>query len=66
MPGRTIVVTVDPHEGMPNDLTLLLRASEVGRPITGLTDEAVAAAFGVDVSDVRVEDVVRQYGREGG
>ncbi|QKW47951.1 P-loop NTPase family protein [Streptomyces microflavus] len=66
MPGKTIVVTVDPHEGMPNDLTLLLRASEAGRPITGLTDEAVAAAFAVDVSDVRIEDVVRQYGRESG
>ncbi|MEV7898595.1 chromosome segregation protein ParM [Streptomyces cyaneofuscatus] len=66
MPGRTIVVTATPHEGMPNDLTLLLRASEAGRPITGLTDEAVAAAFGVDVTDVRIEDVARQYGREGG
>ncbi|MEV7317304.1 chromosome segregation protein ParM [Streptomyces microflavus] len=66
MPGKTIVVTVDPHEGMPNDLTLLLRASEAGRPISGLTEEGVAAAFGVEITDVRIEDVVRQYGREGG
>ncbi|RPK32242.1 hypothetical protein EES39_39080 [Streptomyces sp. ADI92-24] len=66
MPGRTIVATATPHPGMPNDLSLLLRASEAGRPISALTDEAVAAAFGVDVSDVRIEEVARQYGREGG
>ncbi|MER5699771.1 chromosome segregation protein ParM [Streptomyces mirabilis] len=66
MPGRTLVVTATPHPGMPNDLSLLLRASEAGRPISGLTDEAVAAAFAVDVTDVRIEEVVRQYGREGG
>ncbi|OLO25506.1 chromosome segregation protein ParM [Streptomyces sp. MNU77] len=66
MPGRTTVVTATPHAGMPNDLSLLLRASEAGRPITGLTEEAVAAAFGVEIADVRIEDVVRQYGREGG
>ncbi|WP_327270791.1 chromosome segregation protein ParM (plasmid) [Streptomyces sp. NBC_01218] len=66
LPGRTIVVTATPHEGMPNDLTLLVRASEAGRPISGLTPEAVAAAFAVDVPDVRIEEVARQYGREGG
>ncbi|MGW1819303.1 chromosome segregation protein ParM [Streptomyces sp. NPDC002125] len=66
LPGRTIVVTATPHAGMPNDLSLLLRASEAGRPISSLTQEAVAAAFGVEISDVRIEDVVRQYGREGG
>lgn len=66
LPGRTIVVTATPHEGMPNDLSLLLRASEAGRPISGLTEEDVAAAFGVDVTDVRIEEVARQYGREGG
>ncbi|MEG9551395.1 chromosome segregation protein ParM [Streptomyces baarnensis] len=66
MPGRTIVVTATPHAGMPNDLSLLLRASEAGRPINGLTEEAVAAAFSVETADVRIEDVVRQYGREGG
>ncbi|MGY1583856.1 chromosome segregation protein ParM [Streptomyces sp. MN13] len=66
MPGRTIVVKATPHPGMPNDLSLLLRASEAGRPITALTDEDVAAAFGVDVDDVRIEAVARQYGREGG
>lgn len=66
LPGRTIVVTATPHAGMPNDLSLLLRASEAGRPISSLTQEAVAAAFGVEISDVRIDDVVRQYGREGG
>ncbi|MFG2463347.1 chromosome segregation protein ParM [Streptomyces sp. NPDC048523] len=66
LPGRTIVVKATPHAGMPNDLSLLLRASEAGRPISGLTDADVAAAFGVDVTDVRIEDVARQYGREGG
>ncbi|MER5509339.1 chromosome segregation protein ParM [Streptomyces sp. NPDC002766] len=66
MPGRTIVVTATPHPGMAHDLSLLLRASEAGRPISSLTPEAVAAAFGVDVTDVTIKDVVRQYGREGG
>ncbi|MEV5432755.1 chromosome segregation protein ParM [Streptomyces sp. NPDC052701] len=66
MPGRTIVVKATPHPGMPHDLSLLLRASEAGRPISGLTEEAVAAAFGVEVTDVRIEAVARQYGREGG
>ncbi|GAA1143466.1 chromosome segregation protein ParM [Streptomyces javensis] len=66
LPGRTIVVKATPHEGMPNDLSMLLRASEAGRPISGLTDADVAAAFSVDVTDVHIEEVVRQYGREGG
>ena len=66
MPGRTIVYLATPHDGMPHDLTLLLRASEPGRPISSLTPEAVAAAFGVDVTDVTIKEVARQYGREGG
>ncbi|MFJ5779904.1 chromosome segregation protein ParM [Streptomyces sp. NPDC093094] len=66
MPGRTVVVKATPHDGMPHDLSLLLRASEAGRPITGLTDDAVAAAFGVDVTDVRIREVARQHRREGG
>ncbi|MFF4866811.1 chromosome segregation protein ParM [Streptomyces sp. NPDC001231] len=66
MPGRTIVIKATPHPGMRHDLTLLLRACEAGRPISGLTEETVAAAFGVDVTDVRIEEVARQYGREGG
>ncbi|MFE4019310.1 chromosome segregation protein ParM [Streptomyces sp. NPDC059101] len=65
-PGDTVVVTASPHPGTPHDLTLLLRAAERGQPITGLTDDAVAAAFAVDVSDVRIEAVARQYGRESG
>ncbi|OKJ45961.1 chromosome segregation protein ParM [Streptomyces sp. CB02009] len=66
LPGRTIVVKATPHDGMPHDLSLLLRASETGRPISSLTDEDVAAAFGVDVTDVNIEEVARQYGRQGG
>ncbi|MFH8470337.1 chromosome segregation protein ParM [Streptomyces sp. NPDC017991] len=65
-PGRTIVVKAVPHAGMPHDLSMLLRASEEGRPITGLTDAAVAAAFGVDAPVVHFADVQRQAGREGG
>ncbi|MEU7151218.1 chromosome segregation protein ParM [Streptomyces sp. NPDC039022] len=66
LPGRTLVVKATPHPGMPHDLSLLLRACEPGRPITGLRDEDVAAAFGVDAGDVHIKDVARQYGREGG
>ncbi|WP_432095680.1 chromosome segregation protein ParM [Streptomyces sp. bgisy100] len=66
MPGRTIVVKATPHDGMPNDLSLLLRASEAGRAISGLREDDIAAAFGVDVTDVTIQDVVRQHGREGG
>ncbi|MDQ0408719.1 chromosome segregation protein ParM [Streptomyces sp. NPDC000349] len=66
MPGRTIVVKATPHDGMPNDLTLLLRASEAGRAISSLREDDVAAAFSVDVTDVTIKEVVRQYGREGG
>lgn len=66
LPGRTTVIKATPHPGMPHDLSLLLRAAEAGRPIMGLTQEAVAAAFGVEVGDVHIEEVARQYGREGG
>jgi hypothetical protein len=66
LPGRTIVVKATPHDGTRHDLSLLLRASEAGRPISGLTEEVVAAAFGVEVTDVHIKEVVRQYGREGG
>ncbi|WP_086709598.1 chromosome segregation protein ParM [Streptomyces antimycoticus] len=66
MPGRTIVIKATPHPGMPNDLSLLLRASEAGRAISSLKEDDIAAAFGVDVTDVTIREVVRQYGREGG
>ncbi|MCQ9132877.1 chromosome segregation protein ParM [Streptomyces hilarionis] len=66
MPGRTIVVTAEAHQGTRHDLSLLLRAAEAGRAISGLREEDVAAAFGVDATDVRIEEVVRQPGREGG
>ncbi|MGW2353671.1 chromosome segregation protein ParM [Actinacidiphila glaucinigra] len=65
-PGRTVVVIADRHPGMPHDLTLLLRACEEGRPITGLSEAAVAAAFGVHTSDVSFRDVAIQPGRQGG
>ncbi|MGW3269048.1 chromosome segregation protein ParM [Streptomyces sp. NPDC001056] len=66
MPGRTIVVKATPHPGMPNDLSLLLRASEAGRAISGLKEDDIAAAFSVDVTDVTIKEIVRQAGREGG
>ncbi|WP_217246116.1 chromosome segregation protein ParM [Streptomyces sp. AC602_WCS936] len=66
MPGRTIVIKATPHPGMPNDLSLLLRASEAGRAISGLKEDDIAAAFSVDVTDVTIREVVRQQGREGG
>ncbi|WP_031511054.1 hypothetical protein [Streptomyces megasporus] len=65
-PGRTVVVTVDRHEGMEHDLTMLLRSAEPGRPISGLTEAAVAAAFSVDESDVTLAPAARQPGRQGG
>jgi hypothetical protein len=65
-PGSTVVIKAVPHPDTRNDLTLLLRAREEGRPITGLTEDDVAAAFGVDATDVRINAVPRQYGREGG
>ncbi|MGW4779956.1 chromosome segregation protein ParM [Streptomyces filamentosus] len=66
LPARTVVITAHPHDGVPHDLTMLLRSAEPGRPISGLTDEVVAAAFGVGTGDVTIREVVRQYGREGG
>ncbi|ASY37057.1 chromosome segregation protein ParM [Streptomyces sp. CLI2509] len=65
-PARTHVVTATPHDGQPHDLTLLLRASETGRPITGLTPDAVAAAFDIQARDVTLADVPHQLGRQGG
>ncbi|KQZ12358.1 MULTISPECIES: hypothetical protein [Streptomyces] len=66
MPARTHVVKATRHPGMRHDMTLLLRASESGRPITGLSEAAVAAAFGVPASDVVLWDVAIQPGRQGG
>ncbi|MEW2289333.1 hypothetical protein [Streptomyces sp. NPDC047841] len=42
MPARTHVVKATRHTAMRHELTLLLRASETGRPITGLSPEIVA------------------------
>lgn len=66
MPARTHVVKATRHPGMRHDLTLLLRASETGRPITGMSPEAVGAAFGVPAADVTLADVPLQPGRQGG
>ncbi|MGY1503652.1 chromosome segregation protein ParM (plasmid) [Streptomyces sp. QTS52] len=66
MPARTHIVKATRHPGMRNDMTILLRASEPGRPITGLTEAAVAAPFGVHAGDVVLADVAMQPGRQGG
>ncbi|MGD9482867.1 chromosome segregation protein ParM [Streptomyces sp. TRM70308] len=66
MPARTHVVKATRNPGTRVDLTLLLRASETGRPITGLSPEAVGAVFGVPASDVVLSDVAVQPGRQGG
>lgn len=66
MPGRTHIVKATRHTGMQHDMTILLRASETGRPITGLTEAAVAAPFGVHSSDVVLAEVAIQPGRQGG
>ncbi|MEW1912508.1 chromosome segregation protein ParM [Kitasatospora sp. NPDC085895] len=65
-PGRTHVVTATRHPGKRHDLTMLLRASEPGRPITGLSEAAVAAAFGITEPDVVLLPVTQQAGRQGG
>ncbi|MFF3974884.1 chromosome segregation protein ParM [Streptomyces rubiginosohelvolus] len=65
-PGRTQVVTAVPHPGTDHDLTLLLRAAEPGRPIAGISEAAVAAAFGIDEAFVRFAAVTRSSGRQGG
>lgn len=65
-PARTHVVKATRHPGMRHDMTLLLRASEKGRPITGLSETAVAAPFAVPASDVVLADVAIQPGRQGG
>ncbi|TXJ83328.1 chromosome segregation protein ParM [Streptomyces lavendulae] len=66
MPGRTHIVRATRHPGQQHDMTLLLRASEPGRPITGLTEAAVAAPFAVPSSDVVLAEVAIQPGRQGG
>ncbi|MFD4341793.1 chromosome segregation protein ParM [Streptomyces anulatus] len=66
MPARTHIVKATRHPGMRHDMTILLRASETGRPITGLSQEAVAAPFGVHAGDVVLADVAIQPGRQGG
>ncbi|WP_328335806.1 chromosome segregation protein ParM [Streptomyces sp. NBC_00455] len=66
MPGRTYVVKASPHPGTRNDLTMLLRASEPGRPISGLSETAVAAAFQIDENVVQFVPVTQMAGRQGG
>ncbi|WCD91126.1 hypothetical protein KPP03845_200087 (plasmid) [Streptomyces xanthophaeus] len=65
-PARTHIVKATRHPGQRHDMTLLLRASETGRPITGLSETAVAAPFGVPSSDVALAEVAIQPGRQGG
>lgn len=66
MPGRTHIVKATRHPGQQHDMTILLRASETGRPITGLTEAAVAAPFAVHSGDVVLTEVAIQPGRQGG
>ncbi|WP_327388895.1 chromosome segregation protein ParM [Streptomyces sp. NBC_01207] len=66
MPGRTRIVKATRHPGQRHDMTILLRASETGRPITGLSEAAVAAPFGVHSGDVHLAEVAIQPGRQGG
>ncbi|MFD0033039.1 chromosome segregation protein ParM [Streptomyces sp. NPDC127172] len=68
MPARTIIVKAVRHEGRDHDMTVLLRASEPGRPITGLTTAAIAAAVGVDDDPdiIHIDSVVPTQGRQGG
>ncbi|MEU3464776.1 chromosome segregation protein ParM [Streptomyces sp. NPDC006733] len=66
MPGRTHVVKATRHPGMRHDMTILLRAAETGRPITGLSEAAVAAPFAVPAADVVLMDVAVQPGRQSG
>jgi len=65
-PADTVVDRVIPHPGTTNDMTLMLRAARPGRPITGLTQAAVAAAFMVDETDVEILPVAKQDNRPGG
>ncbi|MFD8023500.1 chromosome segregation protein ParM [Streptomyces lavendulae] len=65
-PGRTHVAVAHRHPGMPHDLTMMLRATEPGRPIAGLSPAAVAAAFSISEDDVTFTSVARQEGRQGG
>ncbi|MEJ8632003.1 chromosome segregation protein ParM [Streptomyces sp. MS2.AVA.5] len=66
-PGGTLIITATPHEGMPHDLTLLLRSAEPGRPIRSLTPAGVAAALAVNEADVTILPVAHQPGhRQGG
>ncbi|MET9402110.1 chromosome segregation protein ParM [Kitasatospora sp. NPDC002965] len=67
-PGRTRVVKASRHPGMPHDLTMLLRACEPGRPISGLREADIAAAFGItDAKEViTLLPVTQQAGRQGG
>ncbi|MEV1048683.1 chromosome segregation protein ParM [Streptomyces sp. NPDC049916] len=66
MPGRTHIVKATRHPGQQHDMTILLRASETGRPITGLTEAAVAAPFAVHLGDVVLAEIAIQPGRQGG
>ncbi|MFZ3562822.1 chromosome segregation protein ParM [Streptomyces sp. BH097] len=66
MPGRTIVIRADRHEGRTDDMTLLVRASEPGRPITSLSKAAIAAAFETEEAFVHITSVLATKGRMSG
>ncbi|MFB8058773.1 chromosome segregation protein ParM [Kitasatospora purpeofusca] len=65
-PARTHVVVATPHPGKPHDFTMLLRANDPGRPISGLREADVAAACGVNEDDVRFVSTTQMAGRQDG
>ncbi|MFE0457774.1 chromosome segregation protein ParM [Kitasatospora sp. NPDC058965] len=65
-PARTHVVLAKPHPATQHDFTLLVRANEPGRPITGLREADVAAAFGVHEDDIRFIETTQLAGRQAG
>ncbi|WP_371523259.1 chromosome segregation protein ParM [Kitasatospora sp. NBC_01300] len=65
-PARTHVVVAKPHPGQRHDFTVLLRANEPGRPISGLRKADIAAAFGAHEDDIRLVETTQMAGRQAG
>ncbi|MFC9067920.1 MULTISPECIES: chromosome segregation protein ParM [Streptomyces] len=66
-PAETVVVKATRHQGTRHDLTMLLMASQQGRPIKGLTHADIAAALGTSEDVVTIKPVGRQEdGRQQG
>jgi len=66
-PGRTEVTgPVVRYPGTEHDFAMMLRSADPGRPISGLSEAAVAAAFGISEGDVLIAPVAKQDGRQAG